>query len=426
MVMNFPFYIARRISKSSTTGYSGALIKLAIFSISLSVAVMILSTAVIKGFKNEISEKIYGFWGNIHITDTHQTRNFELRPIALQKALIDSVTSIGHLEYMDKEGGKKYRTKGGVKAMSPFITYPAILNSKQVMEGIVLKGINADYDENIFDSYLRSGTFPGFKDSIASRQVLISRQTASRLKVDVGDQINIHFLEENKQIKRRLQVSGIYKTGLEEYDKKFAFIDLRILQHILDWDENQIGGYEIFVDHVEDSEPIADYIYNELLPANLYAETIQEKQSGIFEWLELQNINETMILLLMVLVAIINMSTAILILILERSTMIGILKSLGETNWGVRKIFIYNALYIMVLSLIIGNVLGLGVGWLQKKFEFLKLDEANYYLTSVPVQFDLASIGMINLGAVLVTAIAMLLPTFLVTRISPISILRFD
>ena len=427
--MYFPVYIARRIFKSSTTGYSGALVKLAIASIALSVAVMLLSTSIIKGFKTEISNKIYGFWGNIHITDTHSTRNFELRPIDNIGALKDSIMTIGRLEYNSARRGEPQimkQTIGGVASISPFITYPSIISTKADLEAIVLKGINDEYDQSNFAAYVREGGFIGLTDSVASRSIMISEQTANRLKIKLGDPVNIHFLQDKNQIKRRVKVAGLYRTGLEEYDKKFAFVDMRLIQQVVGWQEDQIIGYEISVDDKADAEPIADYIYQELLPAGLYAETIEEKQSSIFEWLELQDINETMILFLMILVAIINMSTGLLILILERSKMIGILKSLGQTDWGVRMIFILSAVYIICFALLLGNILGLGIGWLQKKIGFLKLDEANYYLSEVPIEFDLGSILLINLGSILVCGLFMILPSFIITRIKPLDIIRFD
>jgi len=427
--MNFPLLIAKRIAKSSTSGHSGTLIKLAIASIALSIAVMLLATSVIKGFKSGISDKIYGFWGNIHVTDTHAARSFELRPIVNDQAIKDSIRSIGFLEYETNEVGKRpqrLKTKGGVKSVSPFLTFPGILNRKELMEGIMLKGINAEYDKSLFEPYLKEGEFPSVEDSTASRGILISSQTAKRLKLVLDDKVNVHFLKDRNQVKRRVKVVGIYKTGLEEYDRKFAFIDMRIIQQILDLDADQVSGFEILVDEVEDAPVIADYIYNEILPRNMYAETIQEKQSSIFQWLELQNINENVALLLMVIVAIINMITVLLILILERSKMIGILKAIGQTDWELRQVFIYASLYILILALFFGNMIGLGLGWLQKTTHFLKLDETNYYLSSVPIEFDLMSILAINIGAIIITALVMILPTFLVTRISPIDILRFD
>jgi len=427
--MNFPFLIAKRISKSSTSGNSGSLIKIAIATISLSIAIMLLATSVIKGFKNGVSNKIYGFWGNIHITDTHASRSFELRPILNDQAIKDSVNSIGYIEYnasLDEDKIKMTRTKGGVKSISPFLTFPGILNRDSEMEGIFLKGINHEYDQGLFNEYLIDGEFPNLKDSTTSRGILISSQTANRLNLELNDKLNVHFLKDKNNLKRSLKVSGIFRTGLEEYDRKFAFIDMRLIQQILDWDANQISGYEILVEHLEDSPAIADYIHHEILPANMFAQTIEEKQSSIFQWLELQDINETVALLLMTLVAIINMITVLLILILERSKMIGILKAIGQNDWGLRKIFIYSALYILVLALIFGNLLGLGIGWLQQKFGFLKLDETNYYLSQVPIEFDFWSILSINVGAVIVTSIVMIIPTFLVTKISPIDILRFE
>jgi len=388
---------------------------------------MILTSMVISGFKKEIAHKIFGFWGNIHITDTSVTRNFELNPIFNDPELKAEVFSIGSLGYRKDEFAKEQHTKGGVKNVSPFITFPGILTNKaREMEGIILKGIDNEYDETLFSSYLKSGNFPTLDGDKPSRDLLISQQTASRLKVEIGDRINVNFIKEKNALKRQFKISGIYRTGLEEYDKKFAFMDLRNLQEVLGWEGDQVGGLEVFLDHMEDAEPIADYIHDELLPNGLFAETIQEKRRNIFEWLELQDINEKIILLLMILVAVINMVTALLILILERTKMIGILKSLGLDNGGIRRIFIYNAMYILFLSLIMGNLIGIGVALLQKKFGFLKLDEENYYLSQVPIDFDYSGLFFINLGAILVTLIVMTLPTYVITKISPIDILRFD
>lgn len=427
--MYFPLYIAKRIVKSSTTGYSGALVKLAIASIALSIAVMLISTAVILGFKNEISGKIYGFWGNIHITDVKSTRNFELRPIHNIGPIQDSILSISGLSFNIAPRGSAPRmkeTKGGVAYVTPFITFPTIISTQKEIEAVVLKGVHTSYKRDFFDSYLKEGHFEIGADSTVSRNLMISAQTAARLNLKLNDPIDVHFLKDNNQIKRRLKVGAIYKSGLEEYDRKFSFIDMRLIQDVIGWERDMVGGLEVYVEDIDDAEPIADYIYQEILPTNLYAQTIQEKQSSIFEWLELQNINETMILLLMIIVAIINMSTGLLILILERSSMVGVLKSLGQSNWGVRKVFIISGIYIMCLALLLGNIIGLGFGWLQSKFGFLKLDEANYYLTEVPIEFNLWAIIAINIGAIIITAFVMVIPSYLVTKITPMSILRFD
>jgi len=425
--MNLPWFIAKGIIQRTTGGYSGKIIKLAIVSIALSIAVMILSSLVIKGFKSEISHKIFGFWGNIHVTDSRIVRNFDLRPIQNDEELKAEIASIGSLEYTQGDSKEQRSTKGGVRNVSPYITLPSILRSKeQELEAMILKGINAEYDQGNFSEYLLEGAFPSLSDSLPSREILISQQTAKRLRLQLGDKVIIHIFKNEAPVKRQFKVCGIYRTGLEEYDRKFALIDLRIIQDLLGWRRDQVGGYEIFIDVVDDAEPIADYLHSELLSNNLYPETIQEKHRSIFEWLEFQDINERVILLLMIIVALINMSTALLILILERTKMIGVLKTLGMGNVHIRAVFIYNALYILLLALFLGNLLGLAIAFLQSEFGFLKLDEESYYLSQVPIHFDLSAIFYINVGTILLTLLVMIIPTYLITKIDPTRILRFD
>ena len=423
--MNIALFLARRISSNSTSGYSGKLIKLAIATTSLCIATMVLSSTVIKGFKKEISHKIFGFWGHVHLTDLHVTRNFELRPIKYDATMVDSLLAIGSLEYLS-EGGTDEATNGGVASVSPYINYPGVMQRKDQIDAIVLKGLDSGYDVNRFSEYIKEGVFPNLSDSIASREILISEQTAKRLFLGIGDKVVLNFIVDKDPIKRRFIISGVYRTGLEEYDVKFAFVDLRALQGILGWEPEMIAGYEVFLDDFHDAKVVADYVYQEVLPPNMYAATIQEKQRSIFEWLELQDINERVIFLMMALVALINMATALLILILERSRMIGVLKSLGQDTWSLRRVFLYSAIIIVMSSLLIGNLIGLGIAFLQKFTGILKLDETNYYLSEVPIHFDLFSLVMINLFVVVVTAIMMILPTYLVTRIKPIDMLRFE
>ncbi|MDA8692603.1 FtsX-like permease family protein [Saprospiraceae bacterium] len=429
--MNLPYYIARRISKSSTAGISGKIIKIAIASISFSMAIMILSTAVLLGFKEEVSEKVFGFWGHIHITDTRMSRTFELSPILNDDALKDSIRSIAQLSYsaVDNKTGRlsERQTNGGVKEIVPYIVMPGIINSKsEAMEAVLLKGLNKEYDWKNFEAYLKEGTFPSFMGEKATRDILISEQTSKRMQVKVGEKVIIYFLKDQDPIKRAFTVSAIYKTGLEEYDKKIGFVDIRVLQDVLDWRPDEVAGFEVFIDDIDDVAPIADYIYSEILPPQLYDETIKEKFASMFDWIKMQDINGILLLVLMAIVALVNMCTALLILILERSQMIGVLKSLGLSNWGLRKIFIYIALWIMGISLIIGNLLGLGIGFIQKMTGLIKLDEANYYLSEVPVKFDMLSILGVNIAAIVMTMIVMIIPTYLVTKIKPVEILRFQ
>jgi lipoprotein-releasing system permease protein len=241
----------------------------------------------------------------------------------------------------------------------------------------------------------------------------------------VGDRLRVVFVEKEEPIQRRFVVNGIFKTGLEEYDSRFALVDIRKIQQLMGWSEEQVGGFEVFIDDIEDLDPIANHIYYDVLPEDLYAETIEEKFREIFQWLALQDINEVVIMGLMIIVAIINMITALLILILERTNMIGTLKSLGSSNWGIRKIFLYYAAYIITLGIFWGNLIGLLLCFLQDKFRFITLDEQNYYLEYAPVEVNFGTILLLNVGTLLVVLLFLIVPSYLVTRISPIRAIRF-
>lgn len=424
--MNTSYYISQKIAKSSTSGYSGTIIKIAIATIALSIAIMILAVSVLMGFKNGITEKVFGFWGHIHITDSKISRTLELTPMYDDPTIMDSIRMIGSIQRGQLNSNEVEISNGGVRSINAYIMMPGIIKTKNDdLEGIILKGVDEAYQWDDFKEYLKEGAFPKF-DSGTNREILISQQTARRLKVKVGDRLNIYFIKDKDAKTKRFTISGIYRTGLEEYDVKFVFVDIAVLQSVLDWDTNQIGGYEIFIDNIEDADLIADYIYEEILPANLYAQTIKDKFDNLFKWIELQDMNALLLLVLMTIVAIINMSTALLILILERSKMIGTLKALGMNDWGIRKIFIYNAMWILGMALIFGNIIGISIALFQKSTGILKLDETNYYLSEVPIHFDLWSILFINAITIVVTLLVMMIPSYMVTRISPIKILRFE
>ncbi|HMS68552.1 MAG TPA: FtsX-like permease family protein, partial [Saprospiraceae bacterium] len=249
---------------------------------------------------------------------------------------------------------------------------------------------------------------------------------ADKLQIKVGKEVIVSFVKNKNKVRRKLKVVGIFNTGLEEYDKRFVLGNMNQLRALLEWNENQVAGIEVFLDDIRDSEIITDYIYNSILPSNIYAETIQQKFPSIFEWLKLQDINEKVILQLMGIVAVINMMTVLLILILERTHMVGILKSLGSTNWQVQKIFLYQASVIILFGQLLGNVIGLGLAFLQKTYKFIKLDEENYYLDTAPIYLDWQTVLWINFGAFIFILLFLVLPTFIINRIKPISALRFN
>jgi lipoprotein-releasing system permease protein len=433
--MNIEHFIAKRIATTDSGSFTKVIIRIAIAAIAVSLTVMILTTAIISGFKKEITEKIFGFWGHIHITDSNINRNFELRPINQFEKCYDQIRDIRQLEYRSEAGIAGYNisdkwmdkvTFGGVKGVHPYIILPGLMSTRESFHGVLLKGVEPQFDWSKMEKFIVDGTKINFLKDSASADILISKNIADKLLTKTGDKVVLSFIRDNQQIKKRFQVCGIYNTGLEEYDKRFCMVDLAKLQQILQWPATDIQGMEVVLDDVRDLDVISDYIYYEVLPQQYYAETIRSKFPSIFEWLSLQDINEKIILQLMVLVAIINMITVLLILILERTQMIGILKSLGMSNWSVRKIFIYNAGYIILFGLLIGNMLGLGIAFLQKQFQFIKLDEANYYLSTAPIEINWWTIAVLNIGTFFITLLFLLLPTILVTRITPIKALRFE
>ncbi|MEM8907133.1 MAG: FtsX-like permease family protein [Bacteroidota bacterium] len=432
--MNVAYFLARKVAASGQQSFSRLIIRIAIVAIALSISVMIVSTALIRGFKTEISNKIFGFWGHIHIMDTDVTRSFEAAPIDINQAFYPHLDTIERIGYLDRrkvagvELGEElveWQTHGGVRHIQAFANKPGIIKTKNEFEGIILKGIGSDFDWSILEEYLLEGVPIQLTDSTASEDIIISQQTASRLKLKIGDRFIVHFVKGNQQLRRRFQICGIYKTGLEEYDRKFALVDIRRVQNLLGWEANQVGGFEVFIDDIRDLDQLNEYIYIEEIPNDLFSQTIRDKFPSIFEWLALQDINEIVILILMLIVAIINMVTALMILILERTNMIGILKAMGTRNWSIRQIFLFYAAYIIGIGLFWGNLIGLALCFIQDRFELIQLSEADYYLSVAPIQLDVWTLLFLNVGTLLVTLIFLILPSYLVTSITPVKAIRF-
>lgn len=425
--MNLPFFIARRIAFSGGKNFSRLIIRIAVIAVALSVAVMIASSALIAGFKSEISRKIFEFWGHIHISDTAYSLSFEPKPIDQQQDFYPSLDTVRGIkrEVLKQMEWRGRKPRGGIRHIQAFAHKPGIIRTKTALEGILLKGIGKDFDWGNLQPYLLEGKPITLTDTAVSREIIISRQTADRLQVGVGDKFIVHFVKEREQTRRMFQICGIYKTGLEEYDRKFALCDIRQVQNLLDWPEGQVAGFEIWLDDLRDLEVYNEYIYQEVLPDNLLAVSIREKFPSIFEWLDLQDTNEIVILVLMLAVAIINMITALLVLVLERSTMVGILKALGAENRKIREVFLYHAAVITLFGMALGNFIGLGFCWLQDRFHLIKLNEADYYLSYAPVKVEWLTVLGINLGTLAITLIFLLLPSLVVSGIAPVRAIRF-
>ncbi len=391
---------------------------------------MVLTTALVDGFKEGISRKIFGFWGHINIAHVAAKSNLDNVPIPADAEftrILDTLGRIGY--YTDGKAlniNRKSLTHGGIAHVQSYVLLPGIIKTEETLEGIVLKGAGKDFNWESFSEYLVDGKLPDFTGDEASEEILVSRTTARRLNIEPGDKMIIHFIQNEQQLRRRFTVSGIYNSGLEEYDKKLALADIRKLTQILQWEDNLVGGYEVFLEDIRDMDVFDDYIYLELLPTDHFSETIKRKFPQIFDWLELQSINERVILALMIIVSIINMITALLILILERTRMIGVLTALGASRNSIREVFLIQAGIIVLTGLILGNVLGLSLCYLQDHFGLIKLDEASYYLSVAPIKIDYFKILIINLSTIVITLACLLIPSYIISRIDPIKAIRFN
>lgn len=587
-------------------------------AIALSMTVMIIATATVTGFKHSISDKIFGFWGHIHITSNYSPSSyaFESSPLQLNQSYYPFVDTIRQVQYnravndwpttfleqlsqldlgialclfvlsvvvllllnfkaqkptklwkysnyfvltasmifilfypyeiVQKEA--RFFSKGGIRHIQQFIQKEGIIKTADQIEGIVLRGVGQDYDWDYLKSYLKEGSVLPNKDSGNLHSILISETTARRLKLRLEDQFLIYFVQDGNSLARKFKICGIYKTGLEEYDKRFALIPIGVLQDLNNWrpyhsfgneldlEEEQLGiraltaytaendggwnyvqqnfkegqllsfdsaeldhvviphqiafsrqlkvgdslhlnykdnsiqehklplfvkgiyqapedpqikptlfvdwryldqlnellpaqvsGFEIFIDHLDDLEAFGNYSnYVLLINKEQYASTIKEIQTNIFDWLNLTDMNERIILLLMILVSIINMTTSLMILILERTNMIGILKALGARDWTIRKIFLYNAAYIIGYGLLWGNMIGIGLCLLQLNFGIITLPEDLYYVSVAPVELNLWTILLLNIGTMLITLAVLIIPSWLVAKIDPVKAIRFS
>lgn len=383
-------------------------------AMSLSLAVMIISQSIFNGFQKEIARKVFGFWGHIQIADMRVSRGIEPFMIQISDTLKNSI-------YQIKLPGEK---EPAILHIQSFVVFPTIVASKTEIEGLFLKGVGDDFDWSFFSGFLTKGRIINSNDSL-NREIVISEQTASRLKVDTGQNIILNFIIDEVPVKRKLKIVGIYNTGLVEYDLKWALVDKSILQKLLRKNSNEFTGLELFCNNILEADQIKNYLDEEILPSKWYSETIRVKFPNIFEWLSLQNVNKNFILILILAVCIINMSTTTMILIFERTRMIGMLTVLGMKRWAQQKIFMRYAARILFNSILIGNAIGYGLCLLQDKFKLIKLSEDKYYLSYAPVDLSLLPVIFLNIFFFILILVFLMLPTLIVQSIRPVQALKF-
>ena len=405
--MSFASFISSRISLQSNRTYSKLIVRIAIIGIMLSLGVMILTVSVIRGFKLEIRQKLRGFAGDIQVQNYDNNNSYQASPFRR-----DSIFE------------RKIKASPLFSSIVPTLDKPGIIKTKTEIEGVVIKGVDKNYDWSFFKRSLVAGSIIDFSDTLnAKKQLLISSYLANRLNLKVGDKFLMYFVQESL-LKRPFVVKGIYDAGIEDIDHTFVVGDLSLMVKLNGWDANQVGGYELRVANFEKLDE-ANNILKDFMPLKLRSFTITDTYPAIFVWLDELNVNSTVMLILMILVGTINMISALLIIILERTSLIGILKAMGANNWTIQKIFLFNAAYLIGIGMVLGNIFGLGISIFQSKTHFFTLDESSYYMKFIPMQLQFWDIVLLNVGTLLICMLVMIGPSTLVAKISPVKAIRF-
>jgi len=409
--LNVSTFIASRIAFNQQRSFSRFIIRLATAATIISVAAMIIAMAFTNGFQYAISQKIFSFFGHIRVQHFEPNKVSFAEEYPIEKN--DTVADV-------------LKNNADIKTIQPFATKNAILKTSETIEGVLFKGVEKEYDFGNLKGFLESGRWISFPDSGYSNEINLSAYTAQQLKLKLNDKILIYFIQSDGSPPRarRLTIAGIYKTGIDEYDKLIALGDLKLIQRLNNWKENQIGGYEIFLKDYHKMDTVNEAIFYDL-PALWNSRTIQELNPNIFDWLNLQNQTIVIVLLIMTVVAVLNLITCLIILVLERTRMVGVLKALGATDITVQKIFFFHGTIIAVTGILFGNLLGLGFCWLQQRYGFISLPEDMYYITKAEAKIVWWQVAAVNAGTLLVCLLVLIIPTFIIRRVQPVKAIQF-
>jgi len=411
--LNYELFIAKRIiaAKEYKSSISSPIIKIAIIAIALGMVIMMISVATGIGLQQKIREKLSGFNGHIQITNfDNNNSEITLSPVSKNQDFYPDFTNVSDL-----------------KNIQVFATKMGIIITKTDFEGIIFKGVSNDYNWSFFEEYLEEGVLPNY-DGEVSFEVLISREISNRLKINVGDEFIIRFVKEDASKApwmRVVKAVGIYNSGFQDFDENFVIADIRHIQKMNRWSDDEVGGFEVFITDFDAIDEKSLEVY-EQTPSTLNSQSILEKYPEIFEWIGLFDTNIYIIIVLMILVAGINMITALLVLILERTQMVGILKAMGSDNVSIRKIFLYNASYLILRGLFWGNLIGLSIILIQKYFKVISLNPETYYVNTVPIYIDFWYLILLNIGTLLLCLLMLIIPSIVISKISPIKSIKFE
>lgn len=409
--MNLPYYISKRL-KSHGNSFSSIVHTIAIVSICIGLAVMLISVMILGGFTSTIENKIFSFSGHLQVVKFTLNNAIEESPFAPKSELLTAPHKFEEIRHIQEYGHKA-----------------TLLKSEHEIQGVLLKGVGPSFDTASFQQNIVEGKFLTFSDSTYSREILISKKIGRIMRVEVGDQVLLNFMDFDTKPPslriRKLTVTGFYETGLEDFDDHIIIGDINLIRRLNNWSDSLVGGYEIFVNNVDQIHKVERLLYDQL-EYDLYPQKVSDKYVQFFDWMKLIAKNEVIFLIIITFVACFNMASVLLIMIMERTQMIGLLKAMGASNNLVRKIFVYQGMLLMGKGMLLGNLLGIGLAFIQDKFKIIPLDPQNYYMEYVPIQWDWTLVIILNLLTFLIISLVLFLPTRSITSISPIQSIRFD
>lgn len=409
--MQLPAFIATRLAFNGAKSFSAFIIRLAIGATTISVAVMIVALGFINGFQQVISDKVFSFSGHIHVQ-----QDLENRGTSAEEYVIHRDTAVEQLLAHTK----------GIRYIERYATKSVIITHQEAIASVLLKGVDASFNPARLQPFLVSGKWIAFQDSGYSTEINISSYIADQLQAKVNDTLLSFFVQpDGSKRPRKLRIAGIYKTAIEEYDKHFGLCDINLIRRLNDWTDQQIGGYELFLEDYQQTDSIARFIKQET-PAGWNSKTFREINPNIFDWLGLQDRIKYILLIIMIVVAVVNLVTCLIILVLERTRMVGVLKALGATDWSVQQIFLFNTLYIAGSGIVLGTLLGLGICWLQETTGLIKLDESAYYMDAAHARIIGWQVIAVDAGTLLICLLTLILPTLVVKKIRPVKAIRFN
>ena len=411
--MNLSSFIARRIAFNQQRTFSRFIIRLSIVATTISVATMIITLSFVNGFEEVVSQKVFSFSGHVRI----QYRQ-PMKVNIAEEVPIEENEKVFRATKQNKQVGTVF----------PFATKYAILKTDDEMEGILLKGLADTAGFVHLKDFLEEGRWVSFNDSTYSREIVVSTFTANQLSLKLNDRILIYFVRPDGSLRPdKLTIVGLYKTGIEEYDKTYALGDLQLIRRLNSWGENEIGGYEIFLKDFNQMDEVSEALYaNAAFPELWETKTIKEMYPNIFDWLNIIRYNGNILIAIVIVIVIINFITCLIILVLERIRMIGIMKAMGITDWTIQKVFLYHSALITITGILAGTAISLGLLWVQLKTGFVKLKEVEYYMSTAAVKIDIGQVLMVVAGTLIISLLVLLIPSLLVRKIKPIKAIRFN